>query len=147
MIETDIKAQLITDSVEIDANIILGAIPASPGNILVIAPTEGVLTALENSAFSGKSVLITKQTYEYQDMPDRRHSLTITAINTTYATAHDKIWKTYQKLVTDGNGYKVCNSTQMYFVAVQTPYFLKEDGGKFYFVLNLNVNAPKEVFN
>ena len=31
MIETDIKQQLITAEIEIDANIVVGSIPATPG--------------------------------------------------------------------------------------------------------------------
>jgi hypothetical protein len=147
MIENDIKLQLIAEGVDVDTNIAIGGMPVSPDNVILIAPAEGTLTAVENSAFANKSVTITKQTFCMNDLPDRRHSIAITVRNTVYSNAHDKIWKTYEKLVTMGNGYKVCNSKQMYFVALQTPYFLKEENGKFYFIFNLNVNAPKEVFS
>lgn len=75
MIETDIKQQLITAGIDIDANIIIGSIPASPGNIIVIGSNEGVLTALENSTLASKNILVQKSV-SLPNMPDVRQTLT-----------------------------------------------------------------------
>jgi len=143
MLENDIKQQLITAGIEIDANIILGAVPATPGNIIVIGSGEGVLTALENSTLASKNILVQKSV-SLPNMPDVRQTLMITAINDSYTAAHDKIWDVYNDLIGTASGYKTCNSRQMYFVPIQSPYFLKDEGGKSYFVIIVNVNATRE---
>jgi len=143
MIETDIKSQLITASIEIDANIIIGSIPTTPGNIIVIGSNEGVLTALENSTLGSKNILVQKSV-SLPNMPDVRQTLVITTINDNYTAAHDKIWDVYNELIGQQSGYKVCNGRQMYFVPIQSPYLWKTENNKTYFVMNLNVNATRE---
>jgi hypothetical protein len=144
MIETHIKAQLITDGIDVDANIVVGSIPTTPGNIIVIGSNEGVLTALENSTLASKNIMIQKSV-SLPNMPDVRQTLAITVINDTYTAAHDKIWAVYNDLIGTTGGYKVCNGRQMYFVPIQSPYLLKTDSSKTYFVLNVNVNATREI--
>lgn len=143
MIETDIKAQLVTDRIETDTNITIGAIPATPGNIVVIASSEGVLTALEGSTLSSQNVMVQKSV-SLPNMPDVRQTLMITTINDTYTAAHDKIWDVYNDLIGQESGYKVCNGRQMYFVPIQSPYLSKTENNKTYFTLNVNVNATRE---
>lgn len=143
MIENDIKQQLITAGVEIDANIIIGSIPASPGNIIVIGSNEGVLTALENSTLASKNILVQKSV-SLPNMPDVRQTLAITAINADYTSSHDKIWDVYNELIGQESGYKVCNGRQMYFVPIQSPYLWKTENSKTYFVMNVNINATRE---
>lgn len=143
MIETDIKQQLITSGVDIEANIVVGSVTSNPSNIIVIGSNEGVLTALESSAFSSKNIMIRKSV-SLPNMPDVRQTLAITVINDSYTAAHDKIWDVYNELIGQESGYKVCNGRQMYFVPVQSPYLLKTENSKTYFVLNINVNATRE---
>ncbi len=143
MIETDIKQQLIIEGVEVDANIVIGTIPASPGNIIVIGSSEGVLTALENSTLASKNVMVQKSV-SLPNMPDVRQTLAIVAINDSYTDAHDKIWDVYNELIGQDSGYKVCNNRQMYFVPIQSPYSMKTENGKSYFLFNVNVNATRE---
>lgn len=143
MLENDIKQQLITDGIGTDPTIVVGTVPASPGNIIVIGSTAGVLTALENSTLSSQNVMVQKSV-SLPNMPDARQTLSIIAINDSYTTAHDTIWDIYNDLVSSTSGYKVCNNRQMYFVPVQSPYYYKTDSGKTYFILNLNVNTTRE---
>ncbi len=45
MIENDIKQQLITAGIDVDANIVLGALPATtPDNVIVITTADSILT-------------------------------------------------------------------------------------------------------
>lgn len=60
MLEADIKQQLITAEIGTDSTIVVGSVPANPENIIVIGSTQGVLTALENSMLSSKSVTVQK---------------------------------------------------------------------------------------
>lgn len=143
MIETDIKQQLISDNIGTDSTIVVGGIPTTPGDIIVIGSSEGVLTALENSTLSSQNVMVQKSV-SLPNMPDVRQTLAITVINEDYTTAHDKIWAVYNDLISEDSGYKSCNGRQMYFVPVQSPYFYKTDNGKTYFIFNLNVNATRE---
>lgn len=143
MLEADIKQQLITAGIGTDSTIVVGSVPANPENIVVIGSTQGVLTALENSMLSSKSVTVQKS-ISLPNMPDVRQTLSIIVINDTYATAHDLIWDIYNELIGTDSGYKVCNGREMYFVPVQSPYLLKTDGSKTYFILNITVNAARE---
>lgn len=144
MLETDIKQQLIADGKGTDADIVVGSIPTTPGNIIVIGSSEGVLTALENSTLSSKNLMVQKSV-SLPNMPDVRQTLSIITINADYATAHDKIWAVYKDLIGLNSGYKVCNGRQMYFVPIQTPYFYKTEGGKTFFIFNVTVNTTREV--
>lgn len=144
MIETDIKQQLLADGIGTDPTIIVGSIPSSPGNILVIGSSVGVLTALENSTFSSQDVMIQKSV-SLPNMPDVRQTLSLIAINDSYTAAHDLIWDVYNDLISTNTGYKVCNNRQMYFVPVQSPYFYKIDSNnKTYFMFSVNVNSIRE---
>lgn len=143
MLENDIKQQLITDGIGTDPTIVVGTVPSSPGNIIVIGSTAGVLTALENSTLSSQNVMVQKSV-SLPNMPDVRQTLSIITINDSYTTAHDTIWDIYNDLVSSTSGYKVCNNRQMYFIPVQSPYYYKTDSGKTYFILNLNVNTTRE---
>lgn len=143
MIETDIKQQLITDGIGTDSTIVVGSVPASPGNILVIGSSEGVLTALENSTLSSQNVMIQKSV-TLPNMPDVRQTLSIISINDDYTDAHDTIWDVYNDLISEETGYKLCNSRQMYFVPIQSPYFYKTDNNKTYFMFSVNVNSTRE---
>lgn len=143
MIETDIKQQLISDNIGTDSTIVVGSIPTTPGDVIVIGSSEGVLTALENSTLSSQNVMVQKSV-SLPNMPDVRQTLAITVINESYTAAHDKIWDVYNDLISEDSGYKSCNGRQMYFVPVQSPYFYKTDNGKTYFIFNLNVNATRE---
>lgn len=143
MIETDIKQQLINDGIGTTSTIVIGSVPASPDNIIVIGSAAGVLTALENSAFASQNLMVQKSV-SLPNVPDTRETLSIIVINDDYATAHTLIWSVYNGLIGQTSGYKVCNSRQMYFVPIQSPYFYKTDGGKTYFILNVNVNATRE---
>lgn len=144
MIENDIKQQLITAGIGTDPTIVVGAVPTTPGNIIVIGSAAGVLTALENSTLASKDVMIQKAV-SLPNMPDARQTLSIITINDSYTTAHDVIWDVYNELVSQASGYKVCNSRQMYFVPIQSPYFYKTDSGKTYFIFNVNVNSKREL--
>lgn len=143
MIETDIKQQLITSGIDIEANIVVGSVTSNPSNIIVIGSNEGVLTALENATLASKNIMIQKSV-SLSNMPDARQTLAITVINDSYTAAHDKIWDVYNELIGQNSGYKVCNGRQMYFVPIQSPYLLKTENSKTYFVLNVNVNATRE---
>ena len=143
MIETDIKQQLITAGIGTSSDIIVGSVPTSPGNIIVIGSSQGVLTALENATLASQDVMVQKAV-SLPNMPDVRQTLSIIAINADYATAHDKIWDVYNELIGQDSGFKICNTRQMYFVPIQSPYLLKTDASKTYFVLNVNVNATRE---
>lgn len=143
MLETDIKQQLITAGIGTNTDIIVGNVPTTPGDIIVIGSSEGVLTALENSTLSSQNVMVQKSV-SLPNMPDVRQTLAIIAINEDYTTAHDKIWDVYNELIGQDSGYKVCNNRQMYFVPVQSPYLYKADAGKTYFIFNVNVNATRE---
>jgi len=143
MIETDIKQQLITDGIGTTSTIVVGDIPAIPGNIIVIGSSEGVLTALENSTLSSKDLMVQKSV-SLPNMPDVRQSLSIVSINDTYTDAHDVIWDVYNDLISEDSGYKLCNSRQMYFVPVQSPYFYKTEDSKTYFMFSVNVNSTRE---
>lgn len=143
MIETDIKQQLISAGIGTTSDIIVGSIPTSPGDMIVIGSTQGVLTALENSTLSSQNVMVQKSV-SLPNVPDVRQALSIVAINEDYTSAHDKIWDVYNELIGQESGYKVCNGRQMYFVPVQSPYLYKTDNNKIYFILNVNVNATRE---
>ncbi|MDD3149487.1 MAG: hypothetical protein PHV68_01520 [Candidatus Gastranaerophilales bacterium] len=52
MIENDIKQQLITAGIDIDANIVFGEVPASPDNVIVIITSNSILTSALNSLTS-----------------------------------------------------------------------------------------------
>lgn len=144
MLETDIKAQLMTAGIETDTNnYIIGSIPDTPGNVIVIGSSEGVLTALENSALSSQNLMVQKSV-SLPNMPDIRQTLSIVAINTVYSTAYEKIWRIYKELIGEDSGYKVCNGRQMYFVPIQTPYLYKTDSGKTFFIFHVTVNTTKE---
>lgn len=143
MIENDIKQQLITAGIGTDSTIVVGTVPTTPGNIIVIGSAAGVLTALENSTLASQDVMVQKAV-SLPNMPDVRQTLSIISINTDYTTAHDVIWDAYNELVSQTSGYKVCNSRQMYFVPIQSPYFYKTDSGKTYFIFNVNVNSTRE---
>lgn len=144
MLEQDIKQQLITAGIGADADIIVGSIPTTPGDIIVIGSSEGVLTVLENSTLSSQNLMIQKSV-SLPNMPDVRQTLAIIAINENYVTAHDKIWDVYNELISEKSGYKVCNGRQMYFVPIQSPYFYKTEGSKTFFILNVTVNTTREV--
>lgn len=143
MIETDVKQQLISAGIGTDLTIVVGSVPATPGDIIVIGSSSGVLTALENSTLASQNVMVQKSV-SLPNMPDVRQTLSIIAINADYTTAHDKIWDVYNELIGAESGYKVCNNRQMYFVPIQSPYLYKTDASKTYFVLNVNVNATRE---
>lgn len=143
MLETDIKQQLITAEIGTDSTIVVGSVPSTPGNIIVIGSTQGVLTALESSTLASQSVMVQKSV-SLPNMPDAKQALSIIAINENYTAAHDIIWDVYNELIGQDSGYKVCYGREMYFVPVQSPYLLKTDAGKTYFILNLNVNATRE---
>lgn len=144
MIEADIKTQLINDGIGTSSSIVVGNIPSSPDDIIVIGSSEGVLTALENSTLSSQNVMVQKAV-SLPNMPDVRQTLSVVSINEDYTSAHDKLWAVYNDLIGQESGYKVCNNRQMYFVPVQSPYFLKTDSNnKNYFILNVNVNATRE---
>lgn len=143
MIENDIQQQLITDGIGSSSTIVVGSVPTTPGNIIVIGSTAGVLTALENSSFASQNVMVQKSV-SIPNVPDTRETLSIIVINDDYTTAHTQIWSVYNDLVGQTSGYKVCNGRQMYFVPVQPPYLFKTDSSKTYFILNLNVNATIE---
>lgn len=142
MLENDIKEQLLTE-LEVGTEIVVGSIPDTPGNIIVIGSSAGVLTALENSTLSSQNIMVQKSV-SLPNMPDVRQTLAITVIDIDYETAHNKIRDVYNKLIGLNSGYKVCNGRQMYFVPIQPPYFYKTDGGKTFFVLNVTVNSAKE---
>ena len=143
MIETDVKQQLISAEIGTESTIVVGSVPTTPGNIIVLGSSEGVLTALENSTLSSQNVMVQKSV-SLPNMPDVRQSLSIIVINADYEAAHDKIWDVYNELIGADSGCKVCNGRQMYFVPIQSPYLYKTDASKTYFVLNVNVNATRE---
>lgn len=143
MIETDIKQQLISAAIGTDSTIVVGSVPTSPGDIIVIGSSEGVLTALENATLSSQNVMVQKAV-SLPNMPDVRQTLSIIVINADYTAAHDKIWDVYNELIGQESGFKVCYGRQMYFVPIQSPYFYKTDAGKTYFIFNVNVNATRE---
>lgn len=143
MIETDIKQQLITAGIGTSSSIVVGSIPTTPDDIIVIGSSQGVLTALENSTLSSQNVMVQKAV-SLPNVPDVRQTLSIVSINEDYETSHDKIWDVYNELIGTESGYKVCNNRQMYFVPIQSPYLYKTDSSKTYFILNVNVNATRE---
>ena len=144
MLEIDIKTQLVNAGIEAEADdIIVGSVPTTLGNIIVIGSSEGVLTALENSTLSSQNLMVQKSV-SLPNMPDARQTLSFITINTDYETAHNKIWAVYNELISETSGYKSCNGRQMYFVPIQTPYFYKTENDKTFFIFNATVNTTRE---
>ena len=146
MIEQDIKTQLITDGVDIDANILLGAVPSSPGNVIVITTADSVLTSALNT--------LTNQALIPPGISDIQQTVTITVVNTDYTNGQGKIWDVYNKLIATEyvggqwipreSGYKECNSRKMFIMAAQPPHFSKEEDSKYFFTFNFVANTSRD---
>lgn len=137
MIENDIKQQLITASIDIDANIALGAMPSSPDNVIVITTADSILTTSLNT--------LTNQALIPPGISDIQQTVTITVRNTSYSNGQGKIWDVYNELVGQESGYKVCNSRKMFIMAAQPPHYSETDGSsRSIFVFNFVVNTSRD---
>jgi len=136
MIENDIKQQLITAGIDVDANIALGAVPSTPDNVIVITTGDSILTSSLNT--------LTNQALIPPGISDIQQTVTITVRNTDYTNGQGKIWDIYNELVGAESGYKVCNSRQMFIIAAQPPHYSTTDSGKSIFVFNFVVNTSRD---
>lgn len=138
MIENDIKQQLITAGIDIDANIILGAMPATtPDNAIVITTADSILTSSLNT--------LANQALIPPGISDIQQTITITVRNTNYDNGQGKIWDVYNELVGQESGYKVCNSRKMFIMAAQPPHYSSTDGNnRIVFVFNFVVNTSRD---
>jgi len=137
MIENDIQQQLITDGIDIAANIVCGNIPATPDDLIVITTSDSILTSSLNTL--ANTALIPP------GISDIQQTITITVRNTVYATGQDKIWKVYNDLVGNQSGFKTCNNRQMFLIAAQPPYYSSTDSNnRSIFVFNVVVNTSRD---
>ena len=136
MIENDIKQQLITASIDIDANIALGAMPSTPDNVIVITTGDSILTSSLNT--------LTNQALIPPGISDIQQTVAITVRNTDYTNGQGKIWDVYNELVGAESGYKSCNSRQMFIIAAQPPHYSTTDSGRSVFVFNFVVNTSRD---
>jgi hypothetical protein len=136
MIEQDIKTQLITDGIDIDANIALGAMPTTPDNVIVITTANSIMTSALNT--------LANQALIPPGISDIQQTVTITVRNTDYATGQGKIWNVYNDLVGAESGYKVCNNRQMFIIAAQPPNYSTTDTGRSVFVFNFVANTSRD---
>jgi len=136
MIEQDIKSQLITDGIDIDANIALGAMPASPDNVIVITTADSVLTSSLNT--------LTNQALIPPGIADIQQTVTITVRNTSYSNGQGKIWDVYNDLIGQESGYKSCNGRQMFIIAAQPPHYSTTDTNRPIFVFNFVINTSRD---
>lgn len=136
MIENDIKQQLITAGVDVDANIALGAIPSSPDNVIVITTSNSILTSALNS--------LTSQALIPPGISDIQQTVTITVRNTDYSNGQAKIWDVYNELVGAESGYKLCNNRKMFIQAAQPPHYSSTDSGKTLFTFNFVANTSRD---
>jgi len=138
MIENDIKQQLITAGIDIDTNIVLGALPATtPDNVIVITTADSILTSSLNT--------LTNQALIPPGISDIQQTVTITVRNTDYTNGQGKIWDIYNELVGQESGYKACNSRKMFIMAAQPPHYSSTDGSnRIVFVFNFVVNTSRD---
>jgi len=138
MIENDIKQQLITAGIDVDANIILGALPATtPDNVIVITTADSILTSSLNT--------LTNQALIPPGISDIQQTVSITVRNTNYANGQGKIWDVYNELVGQESGYKLCNNRKMFIMAAQPPHYSSTDGSsRVIFVFNFVVNTSRD---
>lgn len=136
MIENDIKQQLITAGIDIDANIVLGAVPSTPDNVIVITTSDSVLTSSLNT--------LTNQALIPPGISDIQQTVTITVRNTSYANGQGKIWDVYNELVGQESGYKLCNNRKMFIMAAQPPHYSTTDTNRSIFVFNFVVNTSRD---
>ncbi len=136
MIENDIKQQLISAGIGTDADTLLGPIPSTPDNVIVITTTDSILTSSLNS--------LTSQALIPPGISDIQQTTTITVRNTDYSAGQNKIWDIYNELVGTESGYKVCNGRKMFIMAAQPPHYSTTDEGKSIFVFNFVVNTSRD---
>ena len=136
MIENDIKQQLITAGIDIDANIALGAMPSTPDNVIVITTGDSILTSSLNT--------LTNQALIPPGISDIQQTVAITVRNTDYTNGQGKIWDVYNELVGAESGYKACNSRQMFIIAAQPPHYSTTDTNRPVFVFNFVVNTSRD---
>lgn len=136
MIENDIKQQLITAGIDVDANIVFGTMPTTPDNAIVIATSDSILTNRENTLTNIAAIPA--------GISDIQQTITITVRNTNYASGQGKSWDVYNELVGQENGFKVCNNRQMFIMAAQPPHYLKDENGKSHFTFNFVANTSRD---
>ncbi len=135
MIEQDLQAHLIAQLATLDnSNCVLGAIPTTPDNVVVISGSASPLTDAEQTISSKVSIP--------KGINDVKIAISIVARNTSYSDASVLIWDIFNELGGEYGGFKKCNSKDMFFSHVETPHFSHEDSGKNYFKFSTVITTP-----
>lgn len=111
----------------IGADIFLGQVPASPGNVVVLFPTGGFPQDLP--------------------LPDVRMTVQVLVRDSSYRAAYERIWRIYNLLDGGERGKFIQAPTgrRMVAQAMQPPQSLQREGlgdesaGRSFFVFNLSV--------
>lgn len=135
MIENDIKQQLITEGIQ--TSIVLGAIPTTPTDVIVITTADSVLTSALNS--------LTKQALIPPGISDIQQTVTVTVRNSNYDNGQEDAWSVYNKLVGNESGYKLVNNRKMFIQAVQPPHYASTDeSSNTLFTFNFVTNTSRD---